>query len=46
LAALSRHGHFNHKWCYSSLDYLRLGWPLVVITFIVVLATAHIFWHV
>jgi di/tricarboxylate transporter len=31
---------------YSSRDYLRLGWPLVVITFVVVLVTVHIFWHV
>ena len=25
---------------------LRLGWPLVVITFLVVLVTTHFFWHV
>jgi di/tricarboxylate transporter len=31
---------------YTSRDYLRLGWPLVVITFVVVLVTVHIFWHV
>ncbi len=31
---------------YSSRDYLRLGWPLVVITFVVVLVTLPIFWHV
>jgi di/tricarboxylate transporter len=31
---------------YSSRDYLRLGWPVVVITFVVVLVTVHIFWHV
>lgn len=31
---------------YSSRDYLRLGWPLVVIVLIVVLVTVHLFWHV
>src|SRR5579859_6477347 len=31
---------------YSSRDYLRLGWPLIVITFVVVLVTVHLFWHV
>jgi di/tricarboxylate transporter len=31
---------------YTARDYLRLGWPLVVITFLVVLVTVHFFWHV
>ena len=31
---------------YSSRDYLRLGWPLIVIAFVLVLVTVHIFWHV
>jgi di/tricarboxylate transporter len=31
---------------YTARDYLRLGWPLVVITFVVVLVTVPIFWHV
>jgi di/tricarboxylate transporter len=31
---------------YSSRDYLRLGWPMVVIALIVVLVTVHLFWHV
>jgi len=31
---------------YTAGDYLRLGWPLIVISFILTLLTVHIFWHV
>ena len=31
---------------YSARDYLRLGWPLVAITFVVTLVTVHLFWGV
>ncbi|MEP7357467.1 MAG: SLC13 family permease [Anaerolineales bacterium] len=31
---------------YAARDYLRLGWPLVVITLLVVLLTIHFFWHI
>jgi di/tricarboxylate transporter len=31
---------------YSARDYVRLGLPLVAITFVVVLIALHLFWHV
>ena len=31
---------------YVSRDYLRLGWPLVLVTFIMALVALHLFWHV